>query len=173
MKKVILSILISTCIATTACNDSAGNAEAKKGDGETTSGKAKNHLSMKIDGKPWEADADIVGDFHPKGYNKLIMIAGDKGSGKNEQAFNINLYNTNGPGTFNIVNGNADLSVVQLANMSAEHYLYGSMMGFTMKVVVTKASNNPTVIEATFEGELGGNASDKIKITEGKFYYHE
>jgi hypothetical protein len=172
MKKLFVTLLTAVSLFTISCGDSAGKSNATPGK-ESTPEKTKNHLSMKIDGKLWEADSDISGAFHPSGYNKLIMIAGDKGSGKTEQAFNINLYNTAGPATFNIANGNADLSVVQLANMSVENYLYGSMMGFNMKVVVTKASSNPTVVEATFEGELGGNASDKIKITEGKFYYHE
>ena len=47
------------------------------------------------------------------------------------------------------------------------------MMGFTMQVNLTKASTNPDVVEATFEGELKGNAGDVLKITEGRFYYHE
>jgi len=38
---------------------------------------------------------------------------------------------------------------------------------------VTAASENPTHIEATFEGELTGNAGDELKITEGKFQYHD
>lgn len=47
------------------------------------------------------------------------------------------------------------------------------MMGFTMKVNVIKASSAPDVVEATFEGELKGNAGDVLELTEGKFYYHE
>jgi hypothetical protein len=172
MKKLFVIVLTALSLSTISCGDSAGKSNTASAE-EKTTGKGKNYLSMKIDGQLWEADSGISGAFHPQGYNKLIMIAGDKGNGKTEQSFNINLYNTAGPGTFNIVNGNPDLSVVQLANLSVEHYLYGSMMGFNMKVVVTKASSNPTVVEATFEGELSGNASDKIKITEGKFYYHE
>jgi hypothetical protein len=133
-----------------------------------------NSLSMKINGKEWKADAEIFGAFHPEGYNKAIIIAGSKGpKDKNEQAFNINLYNTNGPDVFTIKNGNTDNNVIQLANLSQQNYLYGSMMGFNVKINITKASKNPTIIEATFEGELTGNASDKLIITEGKFYYHE
>jgi hypothetical protein len=138
-----------------------------------SSGKV-NHIRMKIDGKLWEADRDIFGAFHPKGYNKAIIMSGSKGpKDKNEQVFTLNLFNTSGPGVFDITNGNADNNVVQLANLSPEHFLYGSMMGFRLKVTVTKASANPAVIEAVFEGELTGNAGDKLKITEGSFLYKE
>ncbi|MGF2411454.1 MAG: hypothetical protein ACQUYJ_03965, partial [Ferruginibacter sp.] len=135
---------------------------------------AVNYLSMKINGKEWKADSEIFGAFHPQGYSKAILIAGSKGANnKTEQSFNINLYNTNGPAVFEIENGNTDNNVVQLAGLSEEHFMYGSMMGFNMKINITQASKNPTIIEATFTGELMGNASDKLLITEGKFYYHE
>lgn len=131
-----------------------------------------NIMSMKINGVLWEANSNISGAFHPKGYDKLIMMAGSFGpKNKDEQPFNINLYNTPGPGVYHIKDGNKDNSVVQMANFSTENYLYGSILGFDMKVSVTKASSNPTVIEATFEGTLNGNASDVMKITEGKFRY--
>lgn len=133
-----------------------------------------NVLSMKINGVEWKADNEIFGAFHPKGYNKAIIISGSKGSNnKDEQTFNINLYNTNGPGTFNIQTGNPDLSVAQMGNLTPANYLYGNVLGFDMKVKVTKASTAPDEIEATFEGTLNGNAGDVLKVTEGKFYYHE
>lgn len=133
-----------------------------------------NYLSMKINGVEWKADNDIFGAFHPKGYNKAIIISGSKGpKNKDEQTFNINLYNTNGPGTFNIQTGNPDLNVVQLGNLTPANFMYGNVMGFDMKVKVTKASTGPDEIEATFEGTLNGNAGDVLKVTEGKFYYHE
>ncbi|MBK9736222.1 MAG: hypothetical protein IPO92_15185 [Saprospiraceae bacterium] len=45
----------------------------------TESGNSSNYLTMKINGKDWTADLDILAAFHPKGYNKLIMIAGSLG----------------------------------------------------------------------------------------------
>jgi hypothetical protein len=139
---------------------------------ETTT--AGNMLSMKINGVEWKADNEIFGAFHPKGYNKAIIISGSKGpKNKDEQPFNINLYNVDGPGTYQVQTGNPDLNVAQLANLSEQNYLYGNVLGFNLKVVVTKASTGPDVIEATFEGEMSGNAGDVLKITEGKFYYHE
>lgn len=133
-----------------------------------------NRLNMKINGVEWKADNEIFGAFHPKGYNKAIIIAGSKGpKNKDEQPFNINLYNVDGPGTYQIQTGNPDLNVAQLANLTPQNYLYGSMMGFNLKVVITKASTGPDEIEATFEGEMTGNAGDVLKITEGSFYFHE
>ena len=166
---VALSVLISC-----SNNSSAIKKENPEIASDKESVVTTNYLTMKINGVEWKADNAIWGAFHPEGQNKAIMITGSKGpKNKDEQPFNINLYNTNGPGVFDIKDGNTDNNVVQLANMSEKNYMYGSMMGFSMKVTVTKASSNPTIIEATFEGELSGNASDKLKITEGKFYYHE
>lgn len=129
---------------------------------------------MNINGTPWIADHKIWGAFHPAGYNQAIVISGSKGpEDKQEQAFNLNLYYTPGPGTYRIAKGNSDNSVIQLVNLSPDNFLYGSVMGFDVKVTITKASANPTVIEATFEGEMSGNASDTIKITDGKFTYRE
>ena len=38
-----------------------------------------NYLSMKINGVEWKADHGVFGAFHPQGYNKVIIIAGDAG----------------------------------------------------------------------------------------------
>lgn len=141
---------------------------------EDKSSKEKNHLTMKINGVDWTADNDIFGAFHPKGYDRAIIIAGSKGKkDKNEQTFNINLYKTSGPGTFNFVNGNKEMNVAQLGNLSAENYVCGSMMGFDMKVIVTKASSMPDMVEATFEGKMTCPTGEILTITEGKFYYQE
>ncbi|MBC7874504.1 MAG: hypothetical protein H7Y01_10935 [Ferruginibacter sp.] len=169
-----LAILPLLFLFSCGSSNSKEKKDLKAMQSESTVAKQINYLSMKIDGQLWEADNNIFGVFHPNGHNKAIMIAGSKGpKNKEEQPFNINLYNASGPGVFAIKDGNTDNNVVQLANMSPQDYMYGSMMGFNMKVTVTKASGNPTIIEATFEGELTGNAGGKLKITEGKFYYHE
>jgi hypothetical protein len=141
---------------------------------DNTSIKEKNYLSMKINGKDWIADNEIFAAFHPKGYNNAIIIAGNKGKkDKDQQSFNLNLFNTNGPATFNIKDGNKDFNVVQFGALSAENYLCGSMMGFEMKVIVTKASSTPDIIEATFEGKMTCSSGEILIITNGKFYYHE
>ncbi len=168
MKIAILSALacaLSLPLLSSCDSKSAPEAGSKKSEG-------KNVLRFKMNGTAWSADSSFLGIFHPPGYNKAILIGGSKGpKDKDEQVFNLNLYNADGPGTYHIRSGNTDLSVVQLANLSPENFLYGSTLGFDLKVVVTKAS--ATGIEATFEGTLSGNASDVLTITEGTFSYHE
>jgi len=165
----ILCLLLFACGNNSDQSSNVANAATEAGKPAT-----ENALSMKINGVEWKADHNIFGAFHPKGYNRVVMISGSKGSkNKEEQPFNINIYNADGPGIFQFQDGNPDFSVAQLANVSPENYLYGSMMGFTMKVNLTKASTAPDVVEATFEGEMKGNAGDVLKITEGRFYYHE
>jgi hypothetical protein len=137
-----------------------------------TSKIGKNYLSMKINGKEWSADHDIFGAFHPKGYDKVIIIAGASGKmDKTEKTFNINIYQTDGPGQFSFEQGNKALSVAQMGNWSGQDYLCGSMMGFDMKVHVTKATDSE--VEATFSGTLTCPSGSPLVITDGKFYYHE
>ncbi len=174
MKKICCFIVVFPVLLSCHNNNDKAKSTNNRIAPDKGSANSTNILSMKINGVEWKADNGVWGAFHPTGYDKAILIAGSKGSNnKDEQPFNINLYNTDGPGVFDIKEGNAGNNVVQLANMSPQNYIYGSMMGFSMKVTVTKASSNPTILEAKFEGELTGNASDKLKITEGKFYYHE
>ncbi len=133
-----------------------------------------SHLSMKLNGADWIGDSALFGAFHPPGYNKALLIGGSKGpKNKDEQVFSLNLFNIDGPGTYHIQTGNADLSVAQLANLTPENFMYGSLMGFDFTVTVTKAAKDPAVIEATFEGTLTGNASDTLKVTAGRFSYRE
>lgn len=139
-----------------------------------TSLSGKNNLSMLINGKEWTADNNIFGAFHPKGYNNAILISGSKGKkDKNEQTLNINLFNADGSGTFIFSNGNKDLNVAQLGNLSADNYLCGSIMGFEMKVIVTKTSLDPVIVEATFEGKMTCPTGETLNITRGAFYYNE
>lgn len=172
-RHLFLSVLILSVILACSSKPEPGTAVVQVG--KTASlVSSTNYLNMKINGVEWRADNDIFGAFHPKGYNKAIVISGSKGpKDKNQQTFSLNLYNTEGPGNFQIQTGNVDLSVAQLGNLTPQNYLYGSLMGFNIKVRVTKASAAPDEIEATFEGELTGNAGDVLHITEGKFYYHE
>jgi hypothetical protein len=169
-QKLIHLTLTLVIVGFVSCGRQAVSSEEKT----IKSALGDNHLSMKLNDKEWVADSELFGAFHPPGYNKAILMAGSKGpKNKDEQAFNLNLFNVDGPGTYHIKTGNTDLNVVQLANLSPENFMYGSLMGFDLKVTVTKASKDPTVIEATFEGTLSGNASDTLKVTAGRFIYHE
>ena len=167
------AILLFLLLAFTASKNKQSNA-VKETDTGTTPTSSANYLRMKINGQDWIADHELTGIVYPKGYNQAILIGGTRGpKDKHEQAFNINLYNVKGPGTFTFESGNKDNNVVQMGNLSEEHYLYGNVLGFRMRVTITKATKNPVELEATFEGELAGNAGDTLKVTEGKFFYHE
>ena len=163
----LISILLLTFVS---CSNSQ-----KSSDNNQTSNPSsieKNFLTMKINGQEWSADHDVFGAFHPKGYDKVIIIAGASGKmDKTEKTFNINIYQTDGPGQFSFTQGNKALSVAQMGNWSEQDYLCGSMMGFDMKVRVTKATSSE--VEATFSGTLTCASGQAMVITDGKFYYHE
>ena len=142
----------------------------------------KNHLSFKIDGTYWESDADgIFGSYHLSEAigPKIINIAGAKGTGAAQQAFNINLFNTDKEGayTVNIPNGSTagtNQNVAQLANLTASNYLCGgTLQGNQLTISITKVSKSPQIVEATFSGTMQCVEGNIISVTEGKFRYQE
>lgn len=142
----------------------------------------KNHLSFKIDGTYWESDADeIFGSYHLSEAigPKIINIAGAKGSGATQQAFNINLFNTDKEGayTVNIPNGSTagtNQNAAQLANLTASNYLCGgTLQGNQLTISITKVSKSPQIVEATFSGTMQCVEGNIISVTEGKFRYQE
>lgn len=174
MKNLFLSanIILIMCLACTQGTKTPQTQAVAASAVEQPTG--KNYLSMKINGVEWKADNEIFGAFHPKGYNKAIIIAGLKGKkGHGEQSFNLNLYNTDGPNTYAFSDGNPDFNVAQFMNIAPGNDICGAGMGFKMKAIVTKASGLPNKIEATFEGEMTCGNNEVLKITEGKFYFHE
>lgn len=169
MQNMIWILMLATLLACSNQQKKEGTATSSVPDNATS-----NFLSMKINGQLWEADHDVIGAFHPKGYDQLIIIGGSSGKkDKSEKSFTVNIYKTNGPGKYNFVQGNPALSVAQMGNWSEEEYLCGSMMGFDVSFDVTKASKNPTIVEATFSGKLTCPSGKELLITEGKFYYEE
>lgn len=166
---------VALCILTSCDSRPASGTGTGSPANDNREAKGNSQLSFKINGIEWKADSGIFGAFHPPGYNKAILIGGNKGSGKTqEQAFNINLYNTAGPGTYHIRSGNPDFSTAQmLDSRKPDTPMYGGQMDFDITVVVTKASNSPTIVEATFEGTLTANPGDVLAISGGKFAYHE
>jgi hypothetical protein len=174
MKVSIMFINTLFFLILLACGEGKTSKESMPQVVDSQAIKSNNLLTMKINGQPWSADNNIIAAFHPKGYNKLIMIAGSLGKkDKNEKTFNINIYNTSGIGNYAFVQGNTDLSEVQMGNWTAEDYICGNVLGFDMKVNVTKTGSDPTVVEATFSGTLTCPSGPALVITEGKFYYHE
>ena len=171
----LLSVLALSLLMLAGCGKGPEATAGAGGQGGAKMEAGGNHLSMRLNGTEWVADSNLFGAFHPGGYNKAILMGGSKGpKNKDEQVFSLNLFNAEGPGTYHIKTGNADLSVVQLANLSPEKFMYGSLMGFDLTVKVIKASGGTgTMVEATFEGTLTGNAGDTLKVTEGRFVYRD
>jgi hypothetical protein len=168
LKSTILAIVL-LFVGMSCSKDEVGS----KSDGSA------NFLKMKINNKEWTADAaSVFGAYHPQGYNDATLIGGTIGQGASQQAFNINMYNTMGVGEYVFSNATeaskTDRKVAQLANLNAQDYLYGGLLGiYNMKVKITKASKSPSIVEGTFEGTLTGVRADVLTVTEGKFYYHE
>ncbi len=162
-----------------ACNQSQKSTETVQVRTELSGD--KNYLSMKIDGVEWSADHNIFGSFH---FNEslgpgLINIAGVKGDPPNDQAFNINLYNTTGSGSYvvDIPQGAQPKmyeNVCQLTQLTPSNYLCGGLQQQgQMNINIKKYSKEPQMIEATFNGTISCVEGNKIAITEGKFYYNE
>lgn len=149
---------------------------------EADDSSVKNHLSFKIDGTYWESDAaEVFGSYHVSESlgPKLINIAGAKGSGTAQQAFNINLFNTDTEGTYtvNVPNGSTASTyqnIAQLSNLTSTNYLCGgTLQGSQFTINITKVSQNPQIVEATFSGSMECVEGNTINITDGKFSYHE
>lgn len=169
MKLRELTSIVLITLALISCSKSN---EEKTVLPNSTSG--KNYLTMKINGVEWKADNKIFGAFHPKGYDDAIIISGSKGpENKDEQIFNLNLYKNPGTGTYDITEGAPNFNAAQFLNYSELNFQAGANTGFSMKVNITKASETPSEVEATFEGTLNGIDGSVLTITEGKFYYHE
>lgn len=136
--------------------------------------KTENTLRMRVDGVEWRADHDVFGAFHPPGYERALIVAGARGpKDAGEQLFNLNLFGINGPGHYEIRNGDAAGSVAQLANYTPERFIAGSMMGYDVVVDVHVAEAAPAHIEVEFNGTLTGNDDVVMKIEDGRFVYRE
>ncbi len=169
-----ISLAFIYIVLALACKNTTKEVDSSNASIPTISNKNINKLSFKMDGVLWEADNKIVGIYHPKGYNNAVMIGGSKGpENKDEQVFTLNLYGAEKEGEYNIKTNDPNNSVVQLANLSNDEPMCGSLMGYNFNVSLKKGTDFPAVIEVTFEGELTCNTDRKIKITEGVFYYQE
>ncbi len=141
-----------------------------------------NHLSFKIDGVYWESDkGEVFGSYHLSEAigPKLINIAGAKGSGATQQTFNINLFNTDVAGLYNVnipIGATASTyeNVAQFSNLTSSNYLCGgTLQASQFTINITKVSKNPQIVEATFSGFMECVDGNTIVISEGKFIYHE
>ena len=83
------------------------------------------------------------------------------------------LSGVDGPGTVRLQSEVPERGVVQIANLSAERYLAGSILGYDVQVEVTQYSKVPVLIDARFSGSLTANDGTKLDIGDGHFRYSE
>lgn len=175
MKNIMIGFVIAVSLLVSCGN--AGEQLKTSGETESSSGKG-NYMTMKIDGKEWKADLVEAGYL-----GEILAIGGKKGNGSTQQEFNISLTKATGAGTFTISNANASADgskrqtsqdVAQLANLTVTNYLCGGLMqGNQLTVVITKASKSTQEVEGSFSGTMQCVEGNMIRITDGKFYYHE
>ena len=135
---------------------------------------SRNRLEMHIDGKPWRADRELHAVIHPPGLEDGMVIGGSFGpKDSHEQVFSLILQGMKGPGPLRIRAGDPNGSVVQIANLSPERYLIGSILGFDLAITIEELSTEPLVVELLFKGQLIDNNGIQVKVTNGRFSYHE
>lgn len=179
MKQLVYLLCLAGICQFAACGETAGDPSSNTHTAKVTNN--PNYLTMKIDGKEWKATTGSGGAYHVTEElgPGILSFSGQHGSGSTQQDFVINLYNTNGPGTYtiNIANGSKQAThqnVAQFANLTPANYLCGgALQGSQFTIVVTKVSKDPQEIEATFSGTLQCVEGNLLTVTDGKFYYHE
>lgn len=133
-----------------------------------------NQLEMRINGSPWRADREIHVSIDPVGMEGAVVIGGSFGpKDKNEQVFSLILQRVEAPGQVRIHSGDLGSGVVQIANLSPERYLIGSILGFDLAVTVETFSNEPVVVDLRFKGQLVDNNGNSVDITDGRLSYRE
>lgn len=165
--------------AATAANTApAANAAASASAAAPATPKAAgNQLRLKLDGKPWQADREFFGAYHPPGMDRAVLMAGSLGpKDKHEQAFNLNLFGVSGPGRY-VASGNTmslkgvTSSAIQLANLSEQRFLVGGPFGYEIDVELVQAGAG--VIEARFSGQMTANDGSVVKVEDGYFFWRE
>jgi hypothetical protein len=125
-------------------------------------------IRMHVDGVEWMADREIFCANAPAGINPMLVVSGSFGpKDANEQVFNLNLSNVQGPGTLHLVGGGSLTHVIQLANLDQSRYLNGGAMGFDVKVEIIEFTRDPTHIELRFDGTLNSSAGTPLRIEHG------
>lgn len=136
-----------------------------------------NQLRLVLDGKPWQADREFFGAFHPPGMDRAVLMAGSLGpKDRHEQMFNLNLFGVSGPGRYTASGNTLSLkgigsSAIQLANLSEQRYLIGGPLGYTVDVELLQAGSG--TIEARFNGRMTANDGQELSVSDGYFFYRE
>jgi hypothetical protein len=180
---IFRTFLFCTCLLLSACDASPPAAATADAASASTPSPAAppqrqgNQLRLTLDGKPWQADRDFFGAFHPPGMDRAVLMAASLGpKDKHEQAFNLNLFGASGPGRY-VASGNTmslkglSSSQIQLANLSPARYLIGGPLGYEVDVELLQAGTG--VIEARFQGTMTASDGAVVKITDGYFLYRE
>lgn len=136
-----------------------------------------NQLRLTLDGKPWQADRDFFGAFHPPGMDRAVVMAASLGpKDRHEQTFNLNLFGVTGPGRYTASGNTLSLkgissSQIQLANLSEQRYLVGGPFGYTVEVDLLQAGGG--TIEARFQGQMTASDGQDLRVSDGYFLYRE
>jgi len=136
-----------------------------------------NQLRLTLDGKPWQADREFFGSFHPPGMDRAVLMAASLGpKDKHEQTFNLNLFGVTGPGRYTASGNTLSLkgissSQIQLANLSEQRYLVGGPFGYTVEIELLHAGGG--TIEARFEGRMTASDGQELRVSDGYFFYRE
>lgn len=176
-------VLLTACAAPTppATNTGATSAAIPSATAPATAALAPqaqgNQLRLTLDGKPWQADRDFFGAFHPPGMDRAVLMAASLGpKDRHEQAFNLNLFGVTGPGRYTASGSTLSLkgissSQIQLANLSEQRYLVGGPFGYTVEVELLQAGGG--TIEARFQGRMTASDGQELRVSDGYFFYRE
>jgi len=161
----------------TACGSNAppGDSPASQQVDTTQAAANANHLRMTIDGVEWIADNGVWGAVDALGATGTVLIAGNLGHGKAQQAFNLNLDGITGPGRYRVAAaGTPDHGIAQIANLSAARYIAGgAVFDHDMQVDLLQVQAHPVRIEARFSGVLHASDGSPLRIEGGQLRYAE
>ena len=166
MKNILFPILIAL-LATVACSHQD---KTPKTEISSTTAASDSYLTMKINGKEWVADEDLIGNLGLLGPGQF-GLGGSKIVNGEEQHLSIAIHNVTGPGTYQTtaeqVYNVAQYALNQQSNGDVKIFKSQKDGQFTIKI--TKAEGYNT--EGTFSGTLPGwlGTSESVVITDGKF----
>lgn len=166
MKNILFPILIAL-LATVACSHQD---KTPKTEISSTTAESDSYLTMKINGKEWVADEDLIGNLGLLGPGQF-GLGGAKTVNGEEQHLSIAIHNVTGPGTYQTtaeqIYNVAQYALNQQSNGDVK--IFKSQKDGQFTINITKADGYNT--EGTFSGTLPGwlGTSESVVITDGKF----
>ncbi|MEZ4984479.1 MAG: hypothetical protein R2795_05485 [Saprospiraceae bacterium] len=159
------------CFLTLLLHFSCGNTTSNGGQpAETSDQSTSAYIKMKINGIPWEATSEIIGNLGMMEEGQFTLGGTHLADGE-EQNFNIVLHQVTGAGTYSTAVGQT-YNAVQYAvsqTTNGDVRIYKSQQDGNFTVKITRAEGFQT--EGTFSGTLPGwlNVHEPAIITEGVF----